>query len=326
MTVSASYAPDVYDGDGVTTVFNVTFRHDAAGDIRAKVYDAAGVLISPQPAYTALGDGTGGTVTFGAAPAAGEKVVLYRATTLLQPVNYQAGNFPSSVHEQAADRLTFMAQDAAAAAARTLRVAEHLPPVDMIGDVAEGATLVRTAAGFGEGPLATDLMATQAAAEAAATAAAASAVQADAAAAWAASQAQATGIALGYPLGDNYLPPGYVIMDEVPATPNPGSAISISWTTPYRLSGPATIELMCLASDVGFFAGHRADIFPHVSDHATHEGVSVHRRLGQVSVVIGTGGIRLFNTTTKQTALITPAKWGLAFKAPLLVKPGETIT
>lgn len=110
MTVSSQTSRVEYTGNGSTTAFAVPFYFLANGDL--KVYQA-GVLKTITTHYTVSGAGneSGGTVTFGTAPAAAEAVVIFRDPALTQSTDYPPNDpFPAESHERALDRLTMIAQ------------------------------------------------------------------------------------------------------------------------------------------------------------------------------------------------------------------------
>ncbi len=110
MTVSTTTSRVEYAGNGATTAFAAPFYFLANGDL--KVYQA-GVLKTITTHYTVSGAGNpaGGTVTFLAAPAAGEDVVIFRDPAITQTTDYAPNDpFPAESHERALDRLTMIAQ------------------------------------------------------------------------------------------------------------------------------------------------------------------------------------------------------------------------
>ena len=161
MTVSSAYSPQEDDGDGVSVIFPVSFRFDKPADVRVTIYAVDGTPRTPAFIVSGTGDPGGSIEITNGAPLVGEKVVRERVTELVQQVNYEAGDFPSSAHERSADRLTMAAQERAALAGRTLRFGPLSPEIDAIEPVALGRTIVRTAGGFGEGPTADEIAAAQ---------------------------------------------------------------------------------------------------------------------------------------------------------------------
>lgn len=178
MTVSSAYAPTISDGDGVSVIFPVLFRFDATTHVRCTIYGVDGTARTPAFVVTGTGDPGGSMEITDGAPLVGEKVVRERVTSLRQPTNYTAGDFPSQAHEDSADRLVMMAQERDAITGRTLRLGPLSLPIEPIPPVALGRALIRTAEGFGEGPTADEIAAAQANAQTALDAAIAAAASA----------------------------------------------------------------------------------------------------------------------------------------------------
>lgn len=145
MTVTAlspRYA--TYAGDGGTGPFPIPFRFFAAAEIKAAVVGPDGGR-EPLDALAVEGAGepTGGAATTPRAILAGETLVLWAETALVQPADYIAADaFPAETHEAALDRLTLIAQDQARDLARAVKVElGGTPPAlgtrdELIADVA----------------------------------------------------------------------------------------------------------------------------------------------------------------------------------------------
>lgn len=125
MTVSTSYAPLTYSGNGVTTNFSVTWPF-LTGTLVVTAIDADGVetVKTITTHYTVSGgtDADGkpatGTVTMLTAPASGTQLRIERSTTLTQASTWSENDaFPQSTLEAALDKLTLIAQERAYAAA-----------------------------------------------------------------------------------------------------------------------------------------------------------------------------------------------------------------
>lgn len=124
MTVSTSYAPLTYSGNGVTTNFSVTWPF-LTGTLVVTAIDADGVetVKTITTHYTVSGgtDADGkpatGTVTMLSAPASGTQLRISRSTTLTQVSTWSENDaFPQSTLEAALDKLTLIAQERAYAA------------------------------------------------------------------------------------------------------------------------------------------------------------------------------------------------------------------
>jgi len=123
MTLETKDFVVTHDGDGVSTSFPYSKPFDDLADLRVELR-GTDFKIKPTPGFTASGESGGATITItSGAPAAGERVAIYRETDLTQKTNYTSGDFPASAHENAADRLTMMAQERAGREAMTLRFA-----------------------------------------------------------------------------------------------------------------------------------------------------------------------------------------------------------
>lgn len=119
MTISSTYAPINYTGNGSTTAFPVTFPFFGTGtgaEIRVvEVVIATGAETTKVNGtdYTVTGGNNAtGTVTAATAPASTVKWVIYRDTDQLQETDYVENDpFPAETHEDALDRLTAIAQE-----------------------------------------------------------------------------------------------------------------------------------------------------------------------------------------------------------------------
>jgi len=130
MTISKTYAPARFTGNGATTAFAFDWDFTATSDV--KVY-LAGVLQSS--GYSVSAPGSSGTVTFSTAPASGVSVSITRDTPKTQNIDLVANDaFPASTNEGGFDRLTLAAQDLSARLNRTLRVADYAADINPIAD------------------------------------------------------------------------------------------------------------------------------------------------------------------------------------------------
>lgn len=126
MTVSTSYDPLTYTGNGVTTAFAVTWSFDAAADLvvtERVIATGAETVKTLTTDYTVSGgSGSTGTVTAVSAPAATVQWVISRSTTRSQAVDYAANDdFPAETHEGALDKLTRVDQEQDGDLAKTLK-------------------------------------------------------------------------------------------------------------------------------------------------------------------------------------------------------------
>lgn len=130
MTVSSTTTKDSYSGDGSTTVFAYTFKIFDDDDVAVIVRtDATGSETTKTKTtdYTVsgVGNANGGNITFGTAPASGETVVLLRSTSQTQTTDYTPNDpFPAAAHEDALDRMTFLAQELQEELDRSIKVSK----------------------------------------------------------------------------------------------------------------------------------------------------------------------------------------------------------
>jgi len=130
MTVSSTNTRNSYSGNGSTTVFAYTFKIFDDDDITVIIRtDATGVETTKTKtthySVSGVGSASGGNITFGSAPASGETVVLLRTTARTQTTDYVPNDpFPAATHEDALDKLTFIAQELEEQLGRSLKVSQ----------------------------------------------------------------------------------------------------------------------------------------------------------------------------------------------------------
>jgi hypothetical protein len=115
MTVSSTTTKNSYSGDGSTTTFAYAFKIFADADLTVILRSAAGTetvqTLTTNYSVTNAGNANGGNVVFVTAPASGVTVVIRRNIAQTQTTDYTANDpFPAESHEDALDRLTFIAQ------------------------------------------------------------------------------------------------------------------------------------------------------------------------------------------------------------------------
>ena len=115
MTVSSTTTKNSYSGNGSTTTFAYGFKIFADADLTVILRSAAGTetvqTLTTHYSVTNAGVDSGGNVVFGSAPASGVTVVIRRNIAQTQTTDYTANDpFPAESHEDALDRLTFIAQ------------------------------------------------------------------------------------------------------------------------------------------------------------------------------------------------------------------------
>lgn len=132
MSVNSTTNVTRLTANGTTGPFPFTFRIDDAADLQVVVRDqATGVetVKALNVDYTIppgdIGDPNGGDVNFvaGKQPASGDTITLRRVVPLTQGVDYTpSGPFPAETHEQALDKLTFIAQQLSEELDRALKI------------------------------------------------------------------------------------------------------------------------------------------------------------------------------------------------------------
>ena len=107
MTISTTISRQIYNGNGVTTVFAFPYRFLQNQDLVVILVDdstGTSTLQVLNTDYTVSGadaDG-GGNVTMVVAPASGERLVIFRSVEITQEVDYITGDpFPAETHERA---------------------------------------------------------------------------------------------------------------------------------------------------------------------------------------------------------------------------------
>ena len=115
MTVSSLNVKNSYNGDNTTTSFSFTFPIHSAAELQVIERSSLGTetVKTLNTDYTLVDNGaSGGTITFGTAPANGVTIVLLRNTSLTQEVDYVSNDpFPAETHEGALDKLTLQVQE-----------------------------------------------------------------------------------------------------------------------------------------------------------------------------------------------------------------------
>ncbi len=132
MTISATYTPDSYSGDGSTVIFPYTFKVFAEADLRVILVDTSVTpntetvqTLTSNYAVSGVGVASGGNVTMVAAPAATEDLVLKYNLDVTQPYEYtENDSFPAKTHEAALDRQCIINQQQAEKIDRSITFAE----------------------------------------------------------------------------------------------------------------------------------------------------------------------------------------------------------
>lgn len=128
MTVSSTTSKVSYSGNGSTTVFAYTFKVFDEDDLTVILRnDSTGnetvQAITTNYTVSGVGNAGGGNVTFVTAPASGITVVIRRASSQTQTTDYTPNDpFPAEAHEDALDKLTFIAQEVQEELDRAIKV------------------------------------------------------------------------------------------------------------------------------------------------------------------------------------------------------------
>ena len=127
MTISSATNKVSYSGNGSTTVFAYAFPITADADLAVYIRSAAGTetLKTLTTHYTVSGAGTasGGNVTFGAAPASGETVVILRNIPATQSLDLvENDSFSAESLEDSIDRVTMISSDVKEELSRAIKL------------------------------------------------------------------------------------------------------------------------------------------------------------------------------------------------------------
>ena len=132
MTVSSTTTRKSAGGDGSNDTFGYDFKIFDDDDITVIIRtDSTGAETTKTKtthySVTGVGSASGGNVVFtsGNIPASGETVVLLRTTARTQLTDYVPNDpFPAATHEDALDKLTFIAQELEEQIGRSLKVSQ----------------------------------------------------------------------------------------------------------------------------------------------------------------------------------------------------------
>ncbi|EGB15159.1 hypothetical protein DND132_1953 [Pseudodesulfovibrio mercurii] len=115
MTIASTETKVIYGGNGSTSAFAIPFMFLRNEDIRVLLVDAEDVawVQSEGTDYvlSGVGEQTGGALTMGLPPEAGQTLVIRREPAMVQEVDYVENDaFPAATHEAALDKLTMICQ------------------------------------------------------------------------------------------------------------------------------------------------------------------------------------------------------------------------
>lgn len=124
MTVQTTNSTAVFDGNGVTTDFPITFPFKQNSDIKVYSKDASGIVLPVLSGFTVEGEGSpsGGWLRMAAPPALGTKLVAAREMVIRQLIDLRnQGKFFPETHEEAFDILTMLIQQVSEQVARAVK-------------------------------------------------------------------------------------------------------------------------------------------------------------------------------------------------------------
>lgn len=117
MAITTTNVSDVYNGDGTTDTFSITFDHYLNSQIEVSLYDTVTEATTVQtegPDFTFdTLNGPSTSITFTAPPASDEQVIIKRVTAVEQTDVYSSVSvITAATLEQKLDFLTMMMQEA----------------------------------------------------------------------------------------------------------------------------------------------------------------------------------------------------------------------
>jgi len=136
MTISSTYAPVQYNGNGVTTVFPFPYEFYNSTDLIVKstviATGATTTLTSPTDYSVSGGSGSTGNVTFVSAPASTVRITIECAIPYTQGQDYQENTaFPAATIETGFDKSVIMAQQTKALTDYALKFETTDPPASI---------------------------------------------------------------------------------------------------------------------------------------------------------------------------------------------------
>jgi hypothetical protein len=139
MTISSTYGPVQYTGNGVTTVFAFPYEFYNSTDLIVKstviATGATTTLASPTDYSVSGGSGSTGNVTFVSAPASTVRITIERSIPYTQAQDYQENTaFPAATIETGFDKSVIMAQQTKALTDYALKF-ETTDPSSSIGTI-----------------------------------------------------------------------------------------------------------------------------------------------------------------------------------------------
>ena len=139
MTISSTYEPVQYNGNGVTTVFAFPYEFYNSTDLIVKstvILTGVTTTLTITTDYTVSGgNGSTGNVTFVVAPASTVRITIERAIPYTQTQDYQENTaFPAATLETGLDKAVVMAQQAKVASDLALKFPATDPSASL-GDI-----------------------------------------------------------------------------------------------------------------------------------------------------------------------------------------------
>ena len=152
MTISSTYSPVQYNGNGVTTVFAVPYEFYAASDLVVKstvILTGVTTTLTITTDYTVSGgNGSTGNVTFISAPASTVRITIERAIPYTQTQDYQENTaFPAATLETGLDKAVVMAQQAKATSDLALKF-PSTDPTSSRGDIPNNVSRANSVLSF----------------------------------------------------------------------------------------------------------------------------------------------------------------------------------
>lgn len=129
MTIASTTSRWAYTANGTSTNFSYTGKIFASTELVVHLVDTAGTetlqTLGVDYTVSGVGNNSGGSVVFSAAPTAGYRVIIRRIVNLTQPTSFRnQGAFFPELHEDSFDRLVMMIQQVNDLAQRAFRTSD----------------------------------------------------------------------------------------------------------------------------------------------------------------------------------------------------------
>ncbi len=133
MTIPSAPSEITYAGDGVSTVFPITFVFDTSGDLKVSTTDADGNIAVLSSGFSVTGGGgsTGSLTLTGGPLASGTTLTILDDPLITQNADYVSNDpFPAKTHERALDRGVRISKRLAQLVRRAVRTPDGDPITD----------------------------------------------------------------------------------------------------------------------------------------------------------------------------------------------------